>query len=113
MLFSHSVQAVRVVVRGSSGLHATKFGYRHMLFPHSVQSLHVLSGLAVDSGVIVLSGAALCADAVAGGVGDEWVVLLASGIRGVGGAVLRFRSKHFTHGRQCTHRTCLMSVVAP
>lgn len=33
-----------------------------------------------------------------GGEGDEWVVLLASGIRGVGGAVLRFRSKHFTHG---------------
>lgn len=26
------------------------------------------------------------------------MVLLASGIRGVGGAVLRFRSKHFTHG---------------
>lgn len=34
----------------------------------------------------------------AGGEGDEWVVLLASGIRGVGGAVLRFKSKHFTHG---------------
>jgi hypothetical protein len=36
--------------------------------------------------------------AAAGGVGDEWVVGLASGVKGVGGAVLRFRSKHFTHG---------------
>eukprot|EP00879_Flechtneria_rotunda_P000981 GHRR01001115.1.p1 GENE.GHRR01001115.1~~GHRR01001115.1.p1 ORF type:complete len:1028 (+),score=415.34 GHRR01001115.1:835-3918(+) len=36
--------------------------------------------------------------AAAGGEGDEWVVCLASGIRGVGGAVLRFKSKHFTHG---------------
>ncbi|KAF6263804.1 glycosyl hydrolase [Scenedesmus sp. NREL 46B-D3] len=36
--------------------------------------------------------------AAAGGSGDEWVVGLASGIKGVGGAVLRFTSKHFTHG---------------
>lgn len=50
------------------------------------------------SAAIVLSGAVLCPVAVAGGVGDEWVMLLASGIRGVGGAVLRFRSKHLTHG---------------
>lgn len=38
--------------------------------------------------------------AAAGGSGDEWVILLASGIRGIGGAVLRFKSKHFTHGEQ-------------
>jgi hypothetical protein len=38
----------------------------------------------------------LCA--AAGGSGDDWVVGLASGVRGVGGAVLRFKSKHFTHG---------------
>jgi hypothetical protein len=36
--------------------------------------------------------------AAAGGSSDEWVVGLASGIKGVGGAVLRFKSKHFTHG---------------
>jgi len=45
----------------------------------------------------VLCCAVLCC---AGGDGDEWVVLLASGIRGVGGAVLRFRSKHFTYGEK-------------
>ncbi|WIA42006.1 hypothetical protein OEZ86_009303 [Tetradesmus obliquus] len=38
--------------------------------------------------------------AAAGGSGEEWVVGLASGVKGVGGAVLRFRSKHFTHGWQ-------------
>lgn len=41
--------------------------------------------------------------AAAGGEGDEWVVLLASGIRGVGGAVLCFRSRHLTHGEDGLH----------
>jgi hypothetical protein len=49
----------------------------------------------------------------AGGEGDEWEVLLASGIRGVGGAVLRFRSKHFTHGGCLVSSAVLQCAASP
>lgn len=66
---------------------------RRGVLHHAVASCSALVNLNIACAVPCR--AVLC---YAGGAGDEWVVLLASGIRGVGGAVLRFRSKHFTHG---------------